>query len=79
MSTEFYLALGLGFFAGLSVGLVATIVLTVFWIREVQAKMVGETVGEIMDELGMSEDSQGQDEQSDPDDFQEEWWKRGKR
>ena len=79
MTAEFYLAIGLGFFAGLSVGLIATIVLTVFWIRALQTKMVGETVNEIMDELGMSEDVQEHDDQPDPDDLHEEWWKRGKR
>lgn len=84
MTMELYMMLLLGFFAGLSSGLIVTVVLTVSWVKSMQARMVSDTVAEIMEELGMddrvaSDDDDGQEGVSDPDDLHEEWWKRGKK
>lgn len=79
MTTEFYIGIALGFFAGLSLGLGLTVVLAVSWLKAVQTRLVGDTVAEIMEELGMPEEDPQAETSTDPDDFQEEWWKTGKK
>lgn len=85
MSAEFYIGILLGFFAGLSAGLVVAIALTMSWLNSVQTRLVGDTVAEILDELGISEEDDDATEGSesepevveDSEDYQDEWWKRG--
>jgi hypothetical protein len=77
---DFYVWMLLGFFAGLSAGLAVSIFLAVWWIRVMQTKLVGETVAEIMEELGIDDDPEGDSgSPADPEDRQEEWWKGGQR
>jgi hypothetical protein len=68
----------LGFFAGLSLGLMVAIGIMVWLFRLMQSNVIQETIAELMEEGGGEE---GGDEDCpsgfrDDTETQEEWWKR---
>ncbi len=75
MSTESYLTIALGFFAGVSIGLTVTVCIMVWLFKVLQSNIIHQTVADLLDG-SQSEDEDGGVEFDEAAEAQEEWWKK---